>query len=199
MEKFEVPDFLKINISPYLEFAKFIAKQRHEQKKSFASCKQLSPNYEIVGVLGEIIYQIQLNEVFDHRLLIDGDEGFDFKHGVDVKSSEESKAEHLIEYQDKNYSNIYVFVKINLEERYGYIYSWIFGNEFEKIAKVRNFGYGDRNSIMLEEMKPYYTYPPYIKKIIYDLEKTQYVLSKHNELQMNKFIEFSKKSIKNEK
>src|ERR1035437_5916430 len=106
-KRFEVPNFLKIDISPYLEYAKFIAKQRHEQKKNFASSKQLSPNYEVVGVLGEIIYQIQLNETFDHRLLINGDVGYDFKLDVNVKASEENKAEHLIEYQDKEYSHIY--------------------------------------------------------------------------------------------
>lgn len=193
MEKFEVPDFLKENITPYIEYAKFIAKQRHEQKKNFVSCRELSPNYELVGVLGEMVYQTQLNETFDHRLLINGDAGYDFRHGVNVKASEETKAEHLIEYQDKPYANIYVFVKINLQEKYGYLYSWIFGSEFEKLNKVRNFGYGDRNSIMLEEMKPYYSYPPYIKKNISELEKAQFVLSKHIEIPMNKFIEFSKK------
>ena len=118
--KFDVPDFLKVDLSPYFEYAKFIAAQRHEQKKNFSSSKQLSPNYEIVGVLGEILYQVQMNETFDHRLLVNGDKGYDFKNGVDVKASEEFKAKHLIEYQDKEFSSIYVFTKINLDEKYGY-------------------------------------------------------------------------------
>lgn len=193
MDKFEVPAFLKINLSPYIEYAQFIAKQRHEQKKNYATSKQLSPNYELVGVLGEIVYQILINENFDHRLLINGDDGFDFKNGVNVKASEEKKAEHLIEYLDKDFPNIYVFVKINLEEKYGYIYSWIFGKDFKKIAQIRNFGYGDRYSIMLEEMKPYWTYQPYIKKLLSDLNIIYYVLNKNQQIPLNKFIEYSKK------
>lgn len=193
MNKFEVPDFYRVDIRPYLGYAKHIAKERHEQKKNFSSSKQLSPNYELVGVLGEIVYQIQVNETFDYRLLINGDDGSDFKFKVNVKASEEHKADHLIEYTDKEYSNIYVFVKINLEEGYGYIYSWIFGKEFEKIAEIRNFGYGDRNSIMLEQMKPYWTYQPLIAKYTFDLIAINFVLSKNQEIPLQKFIEYSKK------
>jgi hypothetical protein len=190
---FDVPDFYKVSISPYMEYARYIADERQKQKKNYKSSNPLSPNYEVVGVLGELVYQIQINEMFDHRLLVNGDDGFDFKNCVNVKSSEENKAKHLIEYLDKSIPNIYVFVKINLELKYGYIYSWIFGSEFEKKHKVLNFGYGDRKAMELEEMRPYYTYIPLIQKATNELIHSQYIMNKYLELATDKFINYNKR------
>jgi hypothetical protein len=191
MKKFEVPDFLKVNLMPYFEYATWLAKKRYDQKKDYPSHKEFNPDYELLGILGEIVYQTQLNEAFNYLIIPKGDDGYDFQYGVDVKTTDETKDGHLIEYQDKPYANVYVAVKVNLSERYGYIYSWIFGTEFAKLATVKNYGNGDRNAIFLEQMKPYYTFPPFIQKLINDSKNIQYVLNKNQEIVLNKFIDIS--------
>jgi hypothetical protein len=190
---FEIPENYKLNIEPYFEYAKYIAYQRSSQKEKYKTSNPMSDNYEVVGVLGEIVYQIQTNEMFDYRLLVNGDDGDDFNFGVNVKSSEEHKAKHLIEYLDKKIPKIYVFVKINLEKKYGYIYGWIFGFEFERDHKIIDFGYGKRKSIVLEKLKPYYTYLPIINKANDDLKRVRFIIDKYLEIPNKKFIDINKK------
>jgi hypothetical protein len=143
-----------VDLKHYLEYAKWVANQRHEQKKNYSSSNPMSSNYELVGILGELVYQTTIGESFDHRLLVCGDNGDDFSNGVQVKTSEEFKAKHLIEYLDKKEKlpKTYVFVKVNLEKKYGYIYSWISGDDFKEKHQVYNFGYGngfERNESLL--------------------------------------------------
>ncbi len=142
---------------------KAIADERHQQKKQFKSCKQLSPNYEVVGVIGEYITGQYLNEEPNFELLIDGDSGIDFSNEVNVKASEHFKAKHLIEDIDKKvYPENYLFVIVNLINKTGYLAGWISAKEFFEKSEIINFGYGDRYAILLTELHPIDTYPPYI-------------------------------------
>ena len=79
----------KISLKPYWSYAKHIANERVEQKKFYKSSLPLSENYEMVGVLGEIVYAIEMGEDFNEELLVDGDDGSDFINDVNVKTSEE--------------------------------------------------------------------------------------------------------------
>ena len=127
-----------------------IAKERHEQKKKFKSCKPFSDNYELVGVIGEMIFHKLSGLDMDKRLLINGDDGTDFKFNIQIKTSEEHKAKHLIEFTDKIFNGFYIFVIVNLKEKYGYVKGIITSDDFKKNAKIMNFGYGDRYALSLE-------------------------------------------------
>ena len=64
---------------------------------------------------------------------------------VQVKTSEEHKARHLIEYINKKTNfDYYVFVIVNLKEKTGYIHSWISVKDFIKKREYMDFGYGNR-------------------------------------------------------
>jgi len=145
-----------LSVSVY-DYAKKLAMNRASQKEKYSSSNPMSPNYELVGLLGEFIYGAITGEVADLRLRADGDDGIDFsRKRVQVKSSEEHKARHLIEYKEKVLDfDYYVFVIINLERLDGFIRGWISTEDFIKKRRVINFGYGDRWAIDLDEMNPW--------------------------------------------
>ena len=95
-----------------------IANSRTNQKENYKSSRPFSKNYELVGVLGEIVYGLTTNEYFDSVLRVNGDEGFDFSKKVQVKSSEKFKAKHLIEYMDKDFSK---FNNLRLFKPYAFL------------------------------------------------------------------------------
>lgn len=144
---------VNLNISLF-DYAIKIADARYSQKKNYKSRKPFSPNYEIVGYLGELIYGYITNELPDSRLKQNGDDGFDFNKRVQVKASEKGKAQHLIEYKDKDFSKFdyYVFVTVDLVRRTGDIVGWISAEEFQQRAYVKNFGYGERLAMDLDQL-----------------------------------------------
>jgi len=137
-----------------LAYAAKIAEGRTTQKKNYKSSNPLSPNYELVGVLGELVYGYTTNELMDGVLKAQGDDGFDFSKRVQVKSSEKYKAKHLIEYTDKDFSKFdcYVFVTIDLSTLQGEVIGWISTEDFTHKAQIIDFGYGDRYAIPLSEL-----------------------------------------------
>jgi hypothetical protein len=138
------------------------ANKIHEQKKNYESCTPFSPNYELVGAMGEKVFSLLSGLPMNKKILIGGDNGLDFKYNVQVKTSEEHKAKHLIEYIDKfdklittSPKGYYVFVIVNLEEKYGYVCGIISFNEFRKKLRIMNFKYGDRYAVELSELHEY--------------------------------------------
>lgn len=142
---------LNINL---FDYAIKIADGRFAQKGSYNSSKPFSPNYEVVGYLGELTYGLITNELPDSRLRKTGDSGFDFSKRVQVKASEKGKAQYLIEFVDKDFSTFdyYVFVTVDLVRRTGEITGWISSKEFQQKARRKNFGYGDRLAVPLSEL-----------------------------------------------
>lgn len=145
---------VKICLKDVFDYASEIANERHEQKKSFKTHLPLSDNYELVGVLGEFVFSLLIQERMDTELKVNGDDGFDFQN-INIKSSEEHKAKHLIEFIDKDFNGWYVFVIINLTERYGYVKGYIHSSDFKRKAKTVDFGYGERLALSLDQLKPY--------------------------------------------
>ena len=139
-----------LNISIF-DYACKVAGARIKQKQNYNSSKPFSSNYELVGVLGEIVYGYWHNELFDSRLTTHGDKGFDFSKRVQVKSSEKYKARHLIEYMDKDFSKFdyYVLVTVDIQRMEGEVYGWISVEEFKEKAEVVDFGYGERLAVPL--------------------------------------------------
>lgn len=144
--------FFMIDINDIITQASLIAEERHQQKKGYKSHNALSPNYELVGVLGEMLFSKITNLPFNSSLLKEGDDGYDFL-SFNIKTSEEYKAKHLIEYLDKQFNGTYVFMIVNLEKKYGYVKGWITSDEFKQIAEIIDFGYGKRLAIPLEKLK----------------------------------------------
>lgn len=159
---------VKISIKSIYDYALQISKERHEQKKNYKTHLQLSDNYELVGVLGEMVFSLVIQEKMDTELKEGGDDGFDFNM-VNIKSSEEHKAKHLIEFKDKEFNGFYVFVVVNLDKKYGYIRGYIHSKEFKLISEVINFGYGDRLSIKLDQLHPFTAKNPLTLNNIYEM------------------------------
>ena len=147
------PQEIDLQMSMF-DYAYRLAKQRMKQKEGFASSNPMSSNYELVGILGELIYSFVMGEMMDTRLKIAGDDGIDFsKLNVQVKASEEYKAKHLIEYINKKINfDYYVFVIVNLEEKKGYIRGWISVEDFIKKRDRRDFGYGYRWALHVDKL-----------------------------------------------
>ena len=139
---------------PILDYAIKISGARSRQKEGYKSSNPMSKNYELIGVLGELVYGYQTNELVDGRLLVDGDCGFDFRKRVQVKTSELYKAKHLIEYKDKDFTKFdyYVFVIIDLQKKTGFVYGWISTQDFLDKARVIDFGYGERLAVELDSL-----------------------------------------------
>lgn len=139
---------------PLFDYANKIASYRHMKKRSYQSCRQLSDNYELVGVLGELVYGYITNEISNQRTHEQGDCGFDFSKRVQVKASEQYKAKHLIEFKDADFTKFdyYVFVVIDLKNKIGNIVGWISVSDFLNKAKEIDFGYGERLAIELSEL-----------------------------------------------
>lgn len=155
-EQMDDHEKIDLNISLF-DYGYRLADQRMKQKGSYESCNPLSNNYEFVGILGELIYSYIMGEEMDTRLRINGDNGLDFsKLNVQVKTSEEHKARHLIEYLDKKIKfDYYVFVVVNLEEKTGYIRGWISVKDFMEKRFLMDFGYGQRWAMELDELNPW--------------------------------------------
>ena len=157
---------MKYSIEHIFDYAKELANQRHNQKKNYKSCLPLSPNYELVGILGEMLFSLIIQEKMDTELRAEGDDGFDFKQ-VNIKTSEEHKAKHLIEFTDKSFHGYYIFIVINLKKKIGYVKGYIHSTAFKEIAEVRDFGYGKRLAIDLDQLKEYNPKSPIVLNNIY--------------------------------
>ncbi len=156
----------KICLKNVYELAEKIAKERHEQKKGYESCLPLSDNYELVGVLGEMVFSLVTQIPMDTELRAEGDDGYDF-HMVNIKTSEEHKARHLIEFTDKEFNGWYVFVIVHLEKRYGWIEGYIHSDEFKDMAETIDFGYGERLAISIEWLHEYEPKKPLVLNNVY--------------------------------
>ena len=132
-----------------------MAQERHEQKKNYKSSKQLSPFYELVGILAEMIFAKITGYAMDKRLLVCGDDGYDFDN-INVKGSEIHKARHLIEYIDKDFDGLYVFVVVDKDKFCGEIKGAITSKEFNKRCKIIDFGYGPRKALELDKLDKFY-------------------------------------------
>jgi hypothetical protein len=158
---------MKICLEEVFDLAAKTAENRHEQKAGYRSCLQLSPNYELVGILGEMVFSLIIGSKMDLELRAEGDDGYDFDK-INIKSSEEHKAKHLIEFTDKIFKGFYVFVIINLKHRYGYVKGFIHSQDFIKKGEIIDFGYGERLAMNIDLLKPWEPKRPIKLKNIYE-------------------------------
>ncbi len=157
---------MKIDLSPYYEWAEWLVQKRYEQKKDYKSRLELNVNFELIGILGEITYALCTGESFNSLLLPKGDGGIDFKNKVDIKTSEEHKAHYLIEMPYKIEKKLvtaenYVYVLVDLSKKEGRVMGWMSVEEFKEKHITKDFSYGIRMVVPAKELHPMETFLPY--------------------------------------
>jgi len=158
---------IKVNLKPYYAWAKFIADERSAQKEALVGKGRVfSKNYQIVGILGELAYSIVTGEAMDSKQRLLGDGGTDFSGGINIKSGEVGKTKWLIEDMDKfGEVDIYILVVVDLGRITGEIVGWIDGDGFQCRGMVRDFGYGDRFALPVDELNDIMTFQPVWDKV----------------------------------
>jgi len=73
-------------IGQYKENIEIIANRRHAQKKGFKSSLYLNSHSHLLGYQGEAIYAIETGQKTNKNLLVNGDIGYDFADGADIKT-----------------------------------------------------------------------------------------------------------------
>lgn len=169
---------MEIDLKEYWSLGNWVANERHKQKKSLPSHNPMSDNYELVGVLGEMAYSLATGQEMDYTLRIEGDNGTDFRGGINVKTSEKGKGRHLIEYMDKEIPPIYVYVLVDIKRKKATLSGWIRGEDFLKQAEVVDFGYGKRYAITIDKLSNIYTFKPIIKRAYLQKVKAEEVIYK---------------------
>jgi hypothetical protein len=146
---------IKVNLKPYYEWLKDVAKKREALKERTVKNRRiLSDNKEIVGLMGEMAYSIVTGESVDTRLLLGGDGGVDFPGGVNVKATDHKEAKWLIVDLDKLHeADVYVMVLVDLGKMIGDIIGWIDLETFLEIGCEKDFGHGMRWGVMLTNLR----------------------------------------------
>jgi len=134
-----------LNMSVF-DYGSYLATERHDKKKGYKSHNQMSTDYELVGILGEMAFGYMTHQLPKTRYSVGGDGGVDFRGGVQVKSSLVGKGNHLIEFIDKDFTKFgwYVYVLVDLKKKKADVFGYISVKDFLAQAKKRNFGYGIR-------------------------------------------------------
>jgi len=119
------------------------ASARHESHKDHASSRPLSPDYELIGLLGESKFGEFSGFMPDLERKLGGDKGIDFivplRFSVDVKTAR--KAFHLIHEQGKPVADIYVLASYDDATEQASLIGWEWGAKLKQ-APVRDFGHG---------------------------------------------------------
>jgi hypothetical protein len=159
---------IKLNLKPYYAWAQFIADERSAQKEALVGKGRVfSKNYQIVGILGELAYSIVTGEPMDSKQRLLGDGGTDFSGGINIKSGEVGKTKYLIEDIDKlGHVDIYILVVVNLGKITGEIIGWIDYQGLREGSRVKDFGYGDRLALPIDELHDIMTFGPVYNTVL---------------------------------
>ena len=145
-----------------IEFAKDLGFRRsasvgHAETKNNFNAYKTKPKWwrHYVGALGEVAYSVYIGKEVDTTTIGTGDDGTDFDHGVDVKSSDLNRRPNLllgINQFNKKYAKRYVLAWVQLPkvELIGYI------DRQDVIEKstIKNFGYNDNYFVSNNNLKP---------------------------------------------
>jgi hypothetical protein len=143
----------------FTEIVRLEAKKRHESHKNHATSRPLSPDYEFLGLSGELEFAQQTGVMIDLERRLDGDKGVDFvvpvRLSVDVKTAR--KPFHLIHEAGKKFADLYVLAKYDDEKEKADLIGWEFGSAL-KAAPTKDFGYGIINHyIPAGDLRPMHT------------------------------------------
>lgn len=144
-----------------LEYCETVAYNRRSQKKDYPKKivfeKSVGDKHELAGIIGELVYGFETAQIPDFRQYETGDDGFDFRGRVQVKSSHNPRAKYLIEFKDTDFTQFdtYVFVAVDLTKNTGEIVGWISVKDFQEQVEVKDFGFGDRLALKLDRLKKF--------------------------------------------
>lgn len=127
-----------------LAYARLVAERRHALHVDHASSRPLSPDYEFVGLAGEVAFGIEIGMMPNFDEKPDGDGGIDFTvpllFTVDVRTAR--KAGYLIHEEGKPLrADIYVLAEFDDDAGRAKLVGWEWANALVK-APTRDFGYG---------------------------------------------------------
>lgn len=125
------------------EEVRALADARAEQHEGKISCRPLSKDYELIGLVGEEAFALEFGMGTDHhRLTPHGDGRIDFHSPagtIDVKTAE--KAYNLLMERGKPHADILVLAKFNRGDTTATLLGWEYSSEMEKMP-YKDFGYG---------------------------------------------------------
>lgn len=132
------------------------AKDRSALHKDHASCRQLSENYDEIGMAGELAFGKMFGLMPDLELRPEGDKGVDFRVilglSVDVKTAQ--KPYNLIHEVGKPFADLYVLCQYHDDTGRATIIGWETGSIL-RAAPTRDFGYGVVNHyIPADRLRP---------------------------------------------
>jgi hypothetical protein len=112
------------------------------------------PKKHYIGAIGELAYSKYSGLPIDTEAYTYGDDGTDFKNGVDVKSSMINSCPNLLLKKEfmRDTAKYYVLSWINHDDVY--LIGWISKEEFNSKCKVVNYGKGDSLRLDHKLLKP---------------------------------------------
>jgi len=120
-----------------------VAKERTRIHFSHTSTRPLSPDYEYVGVAGEIAFANEFGLEVDTTARPEGDGGVDFtlSNGLTVDVKTYRKPYHLLREVNKPHADILVLARFDDSSGEARLIGWEWDSEMVK-CPTRDFGYG---------------------------------------------------------
>ena len=142
------------DLSPYWADLKAIAKERHEQKKGYASSRYWNLDSHLIGIAGEALYAMKTGQRVDRKLRAFGDEGSDFPDGADVKTCT-YRYDPILKHPvwSKKWPALFVFCFVDPKKQEGMIVGYA-TPEMLRGGPVRDFGHGDQFTLDADKLLP---------------------------------------------
>ena len=120
-----------------------VAAQRTRIHLSHTSTRPLSPDYDYVGVAGEVAFAKEFGLEVDTTARPEGDGGVDFtlSNGLTVDVKTYRKPYHLLREVGKHHAHILVLAGFNDSTGEAYLIGWEWDSKMVR-CPTRDFGYG---------------------------------------------------------
>ena len=147
------------DVSRYWDRLQQIAKQRDSQKLNYKSTKNWSVgnSTHFLGLVAECAFTLETGIMFDKRLNIVGDPGYDFifeEQKFDIKGTQYFNAPHLKQYPNpKTWVDFYILAGINAPDKQVKVFGYATKEEIQN-AKLHNYGYGPQRVIEYQDLHP---------------------------------------------
>jgi hypothetical protein len=128
-----------------------LGQERDDQKRGYQSTKNWSTtSTHFLGLVAEMVFMLETGIPFDRRLLVAGDEGYDFKKHeltIDIKGTQYYDDPHLKQYPNpKTWSDYYFLCGISVSDKKARLSGWT-TKERLQVAPMHDYGYGPQRSL----------------------------------------------------
>ena len=141
-----------IDLSPDWDQLTEIGEERNDQKREFASTRQLTTNPHFDGICGEWAYGMLYGIRPNVQLLVQGDPNPDFS-GVEVKTSSYWQDPWLRMFPDDRFNaQCFVLVALNKPDRSARVWGWASPEEIQNTAVEHIPGQGFRHVLRTDQL-----------------------------------------------